>query len=170
LLLLCFPIIIDARLIPIQQVTDSSLTIDRISSDNLLRIPIVSSTNEFDKRQIQQTNKPARANTTICYPIVGCFDNNEPFNNAVFEVPQSPDFIGTSFLLFTQESPSVPEFLAYNSTDDELIQSSIDPSRWLRVIIHGFINDRHTEWINTLKDELMKLNDVSSIILSLSTQ
>jgi hypothetical protein len=111
-------------------------------------------------RVTKRQTTPARANTTICYPIVGCFDNNDPFTNAAFEVPQSPEFISTGFLLFTQESPNLPEFLSYDDADATLISSSINPSRWLRIIIHGFTNNRDSVWIKPLRNELMKLTDV----------
>ena len=151
-MLICFPIIIiNARLVPLQPALES------ISIDNILNLPLVVPNHRLGKRQ---TTTPPRANTTVCYPLVGCFDNNEPFNNAGFEVPQSPDFISTAFLLFTQEAPNVPEFLAYDGTDDSLAQSSINPSRWLRIIIHGFTNNRDSVWIKPLKEALMSLTDV----------
>lgn len=116
----------------------------------------------LNKRQTTDNNNRTRTNTTVCYDLLGCFDNNEPFNNAAFEVPQSPDFISTSFLLFTQEKLEDPEFISYNDTDDELIQSSVNPSRWLRIIIHGFTNNRDSVWIRPLRTELMKLTDVGT--------
>lgn len=156
LLLVCIPILTNARLVPFRRGIDEPLTIDAISTNNIMRMPMLAAKDQAMKRQAT----PARANTTICYPVVGCFDNNDPFNNAAFEVPQSPDFVGTSFLLFTQESPNLAEFLSYGDTDEELINSSINPSRWLRIIIHGFTNNRDSTWIKPLRDELMKLTDV----------
>jgi hypothetical protein len=107
----------------------------------------------------RQTN-PSRANTTVCYPLVGCFDNNDPFNNAALEVPQTPEFIDTAFLLFTQEAPTNPEFLYYDQADETLINSNINPSRWLRILIHGFTNNRDSVWMKKLKDGLLKLQNV----------
>jgi hypothetical protein len=112
----------------------------------------------------RQTSPAQRPNTTLCYPVVGCFDNNDPFNNAGLEIPQSPEFIDTAFLLFTQEAPTNPEFLSYDASDDSFIQSSINPSRWLRIIIHGFTNNRDSIWIKPLRTELLKLKDVRSFV------
>ena len=153
LLLLLLPALIDARLVPTQ-------LIDGISTDNILHIPIVVPANQASKRQTPPTTTPPRANTTVCYPVVGCFNNVDPFNNAALEVPQNPAFINTHFLLFTQESPNEPEFLLYDGTDDSLIQSSINPSRWLRIIVHGFTNTRDSVWIKPMKDALLKLGEV----------
>jgi hypothetical protein len=126
------------------------LTIDAISTNN---IPVISSSNQNIKRQATS------ANTTVCYPLVGCFDNNDPFNNAGLEVPQSPEIIDTAFLLFTQEAPTNPEFLSYNN-DDSIRNADIKPSRWLRIIVHGFTNNRTAPWISKLKTELLKLKNV----------
>ncbi|CAF4626709.1 unnamed protein product, partial [Rotaria sp. Silwood2] len=153
---------IDARLIPLQHAINEPLTIDVLSTNNGLNIPVISSKNGVLQRQAT----PPVANTTVCYPLVGCFDNNEPFNHAALEVPQSPEFINTAFLLFTQEQPTNPEFLFYDTDDESIIRSNLNPSRWLRVIIHGFQNNRDSVWIPKLKDELLKLkNDEISDVL-----
>lgn len=75
-------------------------------------------------------------------------------------MPQSPDFIDTHFLLFTQEASITPEFLFYNGNDKSIEESSLNSSRWLRIIVHGFVNNRDSIWIAPLKDELLKLKDV----------
>ena len=158
LLSIIFIHFIDARLTPLQQTANKLLNVDSISTDNIFNHPILSSNNRNSQRE---TPTQPRPNTTVCYPIVGCFDNNEPFNNAAFEVPQSPDYVNTAFLLFTQEAPTNPEFLSYDDDDDESIRkANINPSRWLRLIIHGFQNNRDSEWILPLRSALLKLKDV----------
>ncbi len=149
---------IDARLISLEHDANTPLTIDAISTNN---IPVISSSNQNVKRQ---ATSPPRANTTVCYPLVGCFDNNDPFNNAGLEVPQSPEIIDTAFLLFTQEAPTNPEFLSYNN-DDSIRNADIKPSRWLRIIVHGFTNNRTTPWISKLTTELLKLKYVRRFFL-----
>lgn len=145
----------DARIISSQHDANGPLTIDTLSTDNVVHVPVISSNSGLSKRQ---TTAPV-ANTTVCYPLVGCFDNNEPFNNAGFEVPQSPDFVQTAFLLFTQESPTNPEFLQYDD-DESILSANLNPSRYLRIIIHGFQNNRDSVWIPPLRNELLKLKNV----------
>ncbi len=41
-------------------------------------------------------------------------------------MPQSPDFIDTHFLLFTQEASITPEFLFYNGNDKSIEESSLN--------------------------------------------
>lgn len=156
-MIICFPIVINARLVPLESTFKETSPVDSISIDNILNLPLIVPQHRLGKRQ---TPTPPRANTTVCYPLLDCFDNNEPFNNAGFEVPQSPDFISTAFILFTQEAPNVPEFLDYDGSDESLTQSSINPSRWLRIIIHGFTNNRDSYWIKPLKNALISLTDV----------
>lgn len=147
---------IDTRLAPAQNAADTPLTIDDIATNNILYNPAFSSNYQVVKRQ----STPPRANTTVCYTHVGCFDNNDPFNNAASELPQSPETIDTAFLLFTQEAPTNPEFLSYEFDDEKIMKSSINPSRWLRIIIHGFTNNRDSVWIPKLTAELLKLKNV----------
>ncbi|CAF1680057.1 unnamed protein product, partial [Didymodactylos carnosus] len=91
----------------------------------------------------------------ICFDIVGCFNNNDPFNNANNELPQSPDFINTHFLLYTSLDETIPEILNY--TDDSTIKNSkINPSLPFRIIVHGFTNNRDSAWISPLRQELFK--------------
>ncbi|CAF0827221.1 unnamed protein product [Rotaria sordida] len=160
---------IDARLIPLQREINEPLIIDVLSTNNNLNIPVISTNNRALQRQ-KESGTPSStgpvANTTVCYPIVGCFDNNEPFNNAALEVPQSPEFINTGFLLFTQEAPTNPEIFSYDANDESIMKSSINPSRWLRIIVHGFQNNRESVWIAKLKTELLKLkNDEKSDVI-----
>ncbi|CAF0740905.1 unnamed protein product [Adineta steineri] len=152
-----FNIFIDAGLVSLQHVDNQPLTINAISTND---VPIVPTMNRAMK-------SPVHANTSICYPVVGCFDNNAPFTNAAFEIPQSPEFIDTQFLLFTQETPTNPEFLFYNGNDKSIVESNLNSSRWLRIIVHGFINNRDSIWIKPLKDELLTLkdNEISDVLV-----
>ena len=103
----------------------------------------------------------ASANDWICYPVLGCFDNNAPFDNAALELPQDPSVINTSFLLFTRETPTNPELLQYSDNDPSITGSRYNSSRWLRIIVHGFTNSRNSPWIPRLTAELLQLKDVN---------
>ena len=151
---------INARLVPFQHIADGPITIEAISPDDL---PIVSEilTRIQTDRASPIATKSEPKNITVCYPVVGCFDNNPPYDNAALEVPQSPEVIDTHYVLFTQESPNNPEVLSYNIDDQVIKESSFNASRWLRIIVHGFINNRDSSWIKPLKDELLKLDKVS---------
>lgn len=98
--------------------------------------------------------------TSVCYPLVGCFDNNPPFDNAGLQVPQNPSVIDTQFLLFTHSTPTSPEFLQYHNNDSSIVNSKYNKSNWLRIIVHGFTNNRNSPWIKRLTEELLTLKDV----------
>ncbi len=153
MLITLFTVLIDARLVELQHVATEPLTIDTISVNNVLAVPTM---NRAGKTLVH-------VNTSVCYPVVGCFDNNDPFNNAALQVPQPPELIDTQFLLFTQEASIKPEFLFYNGNDQSITESSLNSTRWLRIIVHGFTNNRDSIWIQPLKDELLKLKDVRTI-------
>ncbi|CAF1041590.1 unnamed protein product [Rotaria sp. Silwood1] len=154
LIALCI-IFVNGRLIQSESIVNEPLTIDVISTNNVPILPQFSTINRANISPVTAN----KTNTSVCYPVVGCFDNNEPYNNAGLEVPQSPEHISTQFLLFTQEAPSTPEFLVYDSNDQSIIESNLNSSRWLRIIVHGFTNNRNSIWIKPLQDELLKLKD-----------
>ena len=68
---------------------------------------------------------------SVCYPNVGCFDNQPPFDNANGLVPQEPAFIDTHFLLFTKTNPLQPELLHYENADQAISKSQFNSSRWV---------------------------------------
>ena len=155
-----FLVCIDARLVLFQQIADSPIAIEAISPGDLPIIPESFVGIPADKSS-PITVKQERNHDPVCYPVVGCFDNHPPFDNAASEIPQAPELIDTHFLLFTQEAPTNPEILPYSVDDQVIKESSFNASRWLRIIVHGFINNRDSTWIKPLRDELLKLNNVS---------
>ena len=96
----------------------------------------------------------------VCYPTLGCFDNQPPFDNAGGNVPEDPTLIDTHFLLFTKAKAKQPEILQYENNDKSITTSQFNNSNWLRIIVHGFTNNRDSSWIPHMIDELLKLKDV----------
>ena len=90
-----------ARLVPFQNVAEEPLLIQAIVVNDAPLVPIAASAiNDADRFSAAGATRMERK---VCYPDVGCFDNHDPFNNAAQEVPQSPDYVNTQFLHFTQE-------------------------------------------------------------------
>ncbi|KAK3612585.1 hypothetical protein CHS0354_042087 [Potamilus streckersoni] len=96
-------------------------------------------------------------NKTVCYNIVGCFDNYPPFDNADYDLPMSPEEVGTQFLLFTRRNLAMNEtqFISYTDISN-ITNSYFDATKKTKFIIHGFSNSITTEWIYEMKDELLK--------------
>ena len=54
--------------------------------------------------------KRAAPNSTVCYDDVGCFNNAAPFNNAANELPQSSEYVNTTFRLYTRHNTTEQGF------------------------------------------------------------
>ncbi|UJR19751.1 hypothetical protein I4U23_022884 [Adineta vaga] len=165
--LILFIVSINGRIIPLSNHKNSMLAIDTvvdtdfgIISKNILK------KNGWDNWEESSTS-PAEAGTSVCYPVVGCFDNDPPFDNAGLEVPQNASIIKTTFLLFTSSRATDPEILEYDKNDKTIIDSKFNSSQWLRIIVHGFTNNRHSFWIPRLTEELLKLknNETSAVLV-----
>ena len=167
-LILCYLLIL-ARggLIPSNSFMDESLSTDTTKQTDHA---IIMSTVHVPASELSSTKSAATTTQStggVCYPLVGCFNNHSPFNNADLQTPQSPRKVNTQFLLFTQESQVNPEFIAYDDDDQSIEGYRIDSSRWLRIIVHGFTNNRNSSWIEPMKNELIKLKNVSWIDIHL---
>ena len=91
----------------------------------------------------------------VCYDHIGCFSNASPFDNANGKVPESPEEIQPSFLLFTTKNPYVAQNLTlYNA---EMISGSdYNGSQKTAVIIHGYQSSADAPWIELMVEELLK--------------
>ncbi|CAF3266545.1 unnamed protein product [Rotaria sp. Silwood2] len=158
LLFLCI-LLIDARIVLLHNL-DDQLRIDDAVNDAIAQIngAMIKGWDDWDNWS-DSSVETLEPGTSVCYPVVGCFDNNPPFDNAGLSVPQNPSLINTQFLLFTHSAPTNPEFLQYNQNDSSIIKSRFSNSKWLRIIVHGFTNNRNSLWIPRLTEELLKLKD-----------
>jgi hypothetical protein len=100
--------------------------------------------------------KPYPPNTTICFDVEGCFSNIYPFNNAGNYLPTSPEILRTEFLLFNQKNSYKEESLSYKNLS-VIENSNFDVNLPLKILIHGFSNNRSTLWLNLLKDTILEV-------------
>ncbi|KAK6188475.1 hypothetical protein SNE40_004642 [Patella caerulea] len=107
-----------------------------------------------------------RANKTVCYKDLGCFDNFYPFNNAILDLPESPDVIGISVTLYTRQNREHDkgQLILFNNTDT-IQNSDFDAKRPTKIIIHGFSNDLNTDWLHKMKDEFLINDDFNVLIV-----
>ncbi|XP_052686468.1 pancreatic lipase-related protein 2-like [Crassostrea angulata] len=104
-------------------------------------------------------------NKTVCYKYVGCFNNLPPFDNAAYDLPRSPEEIGTEFLLFTRRNPSNPDRLDYVS-QSSVVSSQFQRSVQTKIIIHGFANTVKTTWLYKMKRSFLTKGDYNVIIVA----
>ncbi|CAF0766349.1 unnamed protein product [Brachionus calyciflorus] len=107
---------------------------------------------------------PYPADTNLCFPEVGCFSNSYPFNNTGNYLPIHPDELGTEFFLFTRQNQNEAQSLSYTNLD--ISQTNFNKLLPLKIIIHGFSNDRSTQWLYTIKNEILKQEAVNVIIVA----
>lgn len=150
-------VLTDGRLVPFSSLDGGQLVIEA-PTYSVVSIPTARKQGWLDW---EETGKePPVEGTSVCYPVVGCFDNYPPFDNAALEVPQDPSIVDTHFLLFTRTTPTQPDLLQYNKNDQSILNSKFNSSQWLRIIVHGFTNNRQSAWISRLTEELLKLKEV----------
>ncbi|KAK6188474.1 hypothetical protein SNE40_004641 [Patella caerulea] len=121
---------------------------------------------EADAKPPKPTAPDPRANKSICYKDLGCFDNFYPFSNADLDLPDSPEKIGISLTLYTRKNlkNGTGQLLQYNNKDT-IKHSNFDGRKPTKIEIHGLANDLNTEWLHELKDELLKKGDFNVIIV-----
>lgn len=103
----------------------------------------------------------------VHYDIFGCFSRNYPFNNTR-ELPQNPDFVSTTFSLFTRRNPRTPQLLSARDHDGgaSVTRSNLDPRRPVKVIIHGFLQNDRSPWVLDMTQALLQRDNVNVITVN----
>ncbi|XP_041358980.1 inactive pancreatic lipase-related protein 1-like [Gigantopelta aegis] len=91
---------------------------------------------------------------TSCFARLGCFSNDPPYNNTI-ELPQDPNFINTTFKLYTRTNPNHPSFLFTHSAES-VHRSRFDSSKPVRIIIHGFLQSTRLPWVVEMVQKLLQ--------------
>ncbi|KAK3767074.1 hypothetical protein RRG08_017949 [Elysia crispata] len=100
----------------------------------------------------------------VCYPVVGCFNNDAPFNNADQALPSNPLELGTKFHLYTWEKTEVPTSLVYTQPVS-IKKSNFRSDRPTKVIIHGLNNSERSQWIINMRRAFLKQGDYNVIVV-----
>lgn len=98
----------------------------------------------------------------VCYSVVGCFNNDPPFDNADDELPSNPIKVGTKFHLYTRERADIATSLVYTQPIS-ITQSYFSSDRPTKVIVHGLNNDETSEWIIDMRKAFLKQGDYNVI-------
>ena len=113
------------------------------------------------KQDVQTSTVSSQKTTTVqhtvCYDTVGCFYNYPPFDIANEALPESPEKVGTTFLLYTSaDTASNGTYVIDHVNETLLDESRYNPSLPTKFIIHGFSNTIKSKWLYVMKDELLK--------------
>jgi hypothetical protein len=109
-------------------------------------------------RELQNSGSvtPYEPNTTICFDYEGCFTNAGPWSNTGNYLPMHPDDFKTEFLLFTRQAQnlSTAKILDHKKALS-LEGQGFDPNLPVKIVVHGFSNNRTTEWVVVLIQALL---------------
>ncbi|XP_061182222.1 pancreatic lipase-related protein 2-like isoform X1 [Saccostrea echinata] len=100
---------------------------------------------------------------TICYPRLGCFSIQPPFNNTNV-LPMDPSYIDTRFYLLTDHSDHTPITISesdLNSSGGTPFQPNLDSV----FIIHGFLQNGRVEWMLHMALELLRRKSQNVILV-----
>ncbi|XP_067679044.1 pancreatic lipase-related protein 2-like [Haliotis asinina] len=141
--------------------TSASITKSNSSTSTSTSSSATKSNSSTSLRPHSTTPVPdAYKNKTVCYKYLGCFDNHPPFDNAGYDVPDPPEVVGTKFWLFTRANPTTKHTLQYQNISTF---ASVNASKPLKIITHGFSQTATVEWVVKMKDELLRLGDFNVI-------
>jgi len=121
--------------------------------------PVQGSKGDRDVRDLPQDKQQ------ICYGPYGCFYQLPPFS-AEMPLPQTPEEVGSKFILCTRGNPDQQIW----DTEESLKSSNFDPEKKTKVLIHGFNLNRETlaresleGWIGDTTDIILDVEDVNVI-------
>nr|XP_023015082.1 pancreatic lipase-related protein 2-like [Leptinotarsa decemlineata] len=120
------------------------------------------------KNRIQERITQYRERTTqsVCYDIVGCF--NLPHKNSPLQkVPEDPQVLDTKFHLFTRRMVDItkPEILRYDDNGKSLNESTMDFTKPLKLIAHGYMSRWNEKGSIIMANAYLKLYDCNVILL-----
>lgn len=108
----------------------------------------------------------------VCYDKVGCFSTDDPFTSLKYPIvllPQSPDTIRTTYILYTRESRPEPQTLDARYPENILNVWTNFAPRPTKFIVHGFFHTFRTwSWITEMAEELVKYGDYNVIVVDWS--
>lgn len=87
----------------------------------------------------------------LCYENYGCFADKNSFG-----LPDEPQKINTSFYLYTRANRKEPDHI-FDSIED----SNFDKDLPNKFIIHGFRGNSTKSWVLSMKEEILKEENVN---------
>jgi len=102
----------------------------------------------------------------VCYGDLGCFKTEtvRSFSRPIVLLPDEPDKIGTRFFLYTRQNQlKSDEHELSRKVVDSFSTSNFNSKVPTKFIIHGFTHSAHEPWVQSMKDELLKHDDMNVI-------
>ncbi|XP_041358215.1 inactive pancreatic lipase-related protein 1-like isoform X2 [Gigantopelta aegis] len=100
----------------------------------------------------------------VCYGDLGCFSQHGGFDNAMGELPASPEQVHVTMNLFSRDNPVDGQILSYQDTTS-ISDSNFNSERDVKVIIHGYHSYGRAPWVLNMTKYLLDLGDFNVIVV-----
>ncbi|KPM04406.1 pancreatic triacylglycerol lipase-like protein [Sarcoptes scabiei] len=108
----------------------------------------------------------------VTYPEIGTFflqDFFHPIVRPLDLLPNSPDSIEPTFMLYTRNNPSESDIFYYNPNNilnDHFNPGRFQPNLLTKIIVHGYIdNTMLAQWMHELKDQFLNQASYNVIVV-----
>ncbi|XP_063226535.1 pancreatic triacylglycerol lipase-like isoform X2 [Bacillus rossius redtenbacheri] len=143
--------------------TPAQEALDELHDAEILRA-VVTSMAEYNQRRASHRHK--RAESSVCYDDVGCFQASGPFSYLDM-LPSSPAEVGTRFLVYSGRARSAAPLVDLPATNLTGVWAwaagSFNGSAPTKVIVHGFGSSCSHVWVYEMRSALMAVEDCNVI-------
>lgn len=143
--------------------TSDQEALDEVQDADILKA-VVTSMEEWHKRH--KSHRQKRAESSVCYPDVGCFQDSGPFSYLDM-LPSAPEEVSTRFFLFSgrarANSPIMDVPFTNMSTIWSTASKAFNVSAPTKIIVHGFGGSCGHVWVYEMRSALMTVEDCNLI-------
>ncbi|XP_071117860.1 pancreatic triacylglycerol lipase-like [Haliotis cracherodii] len=100
--------------------------------------------------------------TSVCYGDLGCFSEDNGFDNTFGELPDSPDEVKVTLTLYTRKSKGQGQILDYKNVSS-FINSLFDVKEKTKIIVHGYLSEADEPWVTNSTKYLLRLDNFNVI-------
>lgn len=101
----------------------------------------------------------------VCYGDLGCFSIDDPFDNTLGYLPESPEAIHFGLTLYTRSNSRTGVNLGYNDSAS-VARSSFNPNNPVKIIIHGYMANAYEPWVLNISSLFLKKEDCNVITVN----
>lgn len=74
----------------------------------------------------------------MCYPPYGCFSDEPPYDRLLVKLPESPQVVGTKFMLYTRAQSANPDIIS-DADPSSIRTSTFDGKKATFFVVHGYL-------------------------------
>jgi len=100
----------------------------------------------------------------VCYPPYGCFSNEPPFKRPFVRLPETPQVVGTKFMLYTRLQSAYPDIIS-DADISSIRTSTFDGKKTTFVVVHGYLEKASVFYMRLMIERLLKKEDANVIVV-----